>query len=607
MIAATDLLRALPVAVYITDAAGRITFYNEAAAEFWGHRPRIGIDEWCGSWRLFWPDGRPMRHDECPMAIALKEGRELRGVEALAERPDGTRVPFTPYPTLLRDESGKVLGAINLLIDLVQRKDAEIQAARLAAIVTSSNDAIVSKTLDGIVTSWNAGAARIFGYEPEEIIGKPIKQIIPEELHPEEDEIIAGIRRGERVEHYDTVRIAKSGRRVHVSLTVSPLINGSGRVIGASKVARDVTERKRAEELQQLLFDELNHRVKNTLASVQAIASQSLRRASHPGEFVTSFTGRMQALARAHDLLVRGEFRGAGVADIVHEQVVIGAADTNRIVCEGPSIMLAPRIATQLGLVLHELATNARKYGALSGPQGRLSISWCIRADASRELSLAWNESEVPDVHAPTARGFGTTLIERTLDACGGDAVLQYEADGLRCRITVPLPEQQDRSWSASENALRREITKSATTSQTEPELRGKRIAVIEDEPLIAMELEAELTAIGCNVAGLAATVEKARRVIEEGRFDAALLDANLGGHAVDELAAALTAKGIPFAFATGYGREALPPGFRDAIVLTKPFGSDQLLNALKALLGPRSGASGVLSMRARRASLGRE
>src|SRR5215475_5402641 len=247
MITGTELLEALPVAVYTTDAEGRITFYNRAAAELWGHHPELGSSQWCGSWRLYWPDGRPLPHGECPMAIALKEGREVRGEAAIAERPDGTRVRFMPYPTPLRDASGRLVGALNLLMDVTERHDSELESARLAAIVVSSDDAIISKTLDGRITSWNAGATRIFGYEASEMIGESILRIIPPELHGEEREILARLRRGER--------------------TVSPLRDRSGRVVGASKVGLDITDRKRAEKMQRVLTDELAHRVKNTLAT----------------------------------------------------------------------------------------------------------------------------------------------------------------------------------------------------------------------------------------------------------------------------------------------------------------------------------------------------
>jgi PAS domain S-box-containing protein len=584
----TDLLQVLPVAIYVTDAEGRITFYNESAAELWGHRPELGADLWCGSWRLFWPDGRPMAHDECPMAVALREGRELRGVEALAERPDGTRVPFIPYPTLLRDGSGKVVGAINLLMDVAQRKHAEIESARLVAIVASSDDAIVSKTLEGQITSWNAGAAAIFGYSSEEMIGRSIKHIIPPELHGEEDTILAKIRRGEHVDHYETVRVTKDGRRVNISLTVSPIRDRMGNVIGASKVGRDVTERKRSEQLQRLLFDELNHRVKNSLATIQAIASQSLRRAASPADFVSSFNGRVQALARAHDLLVRREMRGADVGEIVREQVALGGSEATRISWSGPFVTLEAKTAVQLALVLHELATNARKYGALSVPGGHLSIAWDLQSNGGRQLLIEWTETGVPKVRVPDSRGFGTTLIERTLGAHGGEAVIRYSAEGIACSIRLPLPDALPQPLAAAPHLVEGEDLMSFSESDGS-EFHGRRILLVEDEPLVAMDVEAQVIAEGYEVVGPAGTLEKARGLIAEEHLDAALLDANLGGHSVEELAAALTRKGIPFAFATGYGRDALPKAFAQAPVLTKPFAPQQLRVTLRHLLD-RSG-----------------
>jgi PAS domain S-box-containing protein len=585
MITGTELLEALPVAVYTTDAEGRITFYNQAAADLWGHHPELGSSQWCGSWRLYWPDGRPLPHGECPMAVALKEGRQVRGLEAIAERPDGTRVRFLPYPTPLRDASGRLVGAINLLMDITERHEASMESARLASIVASSDDAIISKTLDGRITSWNASATRIFGYHANEMIGQPITRIIPPELHAEESKIIALLKRGERIDHYETVRVAKDGRRIDMSLTTSPLRDKSGRVIGASKVGRDITERKQAEQLQRTLTNELIHRIKNTLATVQAIATQSLLRAKSPSGFVSSFSGRVQALAKAHTLLTKTMMQGTDVTELVSEQVLLGVSDDNRISCSGPLLVLDAQQALHLALVLHELATNARKYGALSVPNGRLSVSWQMRTNGGRNLLLLWKESSGPKVTAPSERGFGSTLIEQTLRAHGGEASVHYNTDGVTWEIKLPITENTRPSIGTDAAAPKITSGPSVLQSQdNQPSLKSKRILLIEDEPLVSMDMESSLTAAGCEIIGPAGTLEDAKLLVEDANYDAALVDANLAGYPVDELATALTQKNCPFAFVTGYGREALPSGFREAVMLGKPFSQDQLLTVVEML-----------------------
>jgi len=242
-----EMIDALPAAVYTTDAEGHITHFNRAAVELSGRTPELGNDQWCVSWKLFWSDGTPMAHDQCPMAVALREGRIMDGVEAILERPDGTRVWFTPYPRPFYDGEGKIVGGLNMLIDITERKKTESSANLLAAIVDSSDDAIVSKNLDGMITSWNTGAERLFGYRAEEAIGKHISIIIPAERQDEERKIIEQLKRGERVDHFETIRTRKDGAMLDISLTISPLRDNAGRIVGASKVARDVTERKRIE------------------------------------------------------------------------------------------------------------------------------------------------------------------------------------------------------------------------------------------------------------------------------------------------------------------------------------------------------------------------
>lgn len=243
-----EFLEAIPAAAYVCDTAGRVVFYNQAAAILWGGTPTVGDDQWCGSYKLHWPDGTSMPLNQCPAAVALKTGRSLWNVDAIIERPDGSRRHVLANPQLVYDATGTLVGALNILIDVTERKQKEEVSGWLAAIIDSSDDAIVSKTPNGIVTSWNLSAERIFGYTAAEAVGQHISLIIPEERRAEEDYVISQILRGEKVDHFETQRQRKDGSKVEISLTVSPIKDAAGRVIGASKIARDITERKRAAE-----------------------------------------------------------------------------------------------------------------------------------------------------------------------------------------------------------------------------------------------------------------------------------------------------------------------------------------------------------------------
>jgi CheY-like chemotaxis protein len=238
-----------------------------------------------------------------------------------------------------------------------------------------------------------------------------------------------------------------------------------------------------------------------------------------------------------------------------------------------------------LALVLHELATNARKYGALSVPEGRLSVTWEMRTNGGSSLHLRWKESDGPKVSAPRGHGFGRTLIEQTARSHGGHVSVHYHRDGLTCEIDLPLPAQA-RSLIDQDSAPSRSTAKPALlTAGQRRTLEGKRILVIEDEPLVSMDIESNLTNAGCEIVGPAATLDRAKSLVESEDFDAALVDVNLKGQPVDELATLLTKKNRPFAFVTGYGREALPSGFRGAVILGKPFSADQLLATTEVLL----------------------
>jgi PAS domain S-box-containing protein len=440
-----QIIQSIPVAIYATDADGRITFYNEAAAHLWGRRPKLGEDWWCGSWRLYWPDGSRMAHDECPMAVTLKTGKAPSGAWAFAERPDGTRFPFIPYPTPLFDGKGTLIGAVNMLMDITEQKRGEEVSQRMAAIVESSDDAIVSKDLNGTIMSWNAGAERLFGYEADEIIGKPITTLIPPDRQNEEPGILERIRRGERIDHYETVRRRKDGSLFDVSLTVSPVKDPQGRIVGASKIARDISERKRAEERQSLLMGEMKHRTANLAAVITAIASQSKPKDSPATDrFVESLLGRIRTLLATGELVVDSSTRMPDLARVIGSALepFLGSPAARRIAIEGPSLIVSEQLAGGLALAFHELATNAIKYGALSSETGTVSLSWTVSdAAGGKRIAIEWRERGGPVIEAPERHGYGTRVIRASLaSAKNGRVDLDFAAEGLRARFSFEIP-----------------------------------------------------------------------------------------------------------------------------------------------------------------------
>jgi PAS domain S-box-containing protein len=440
------ILDELPAAVYTTDAAGRITYFNQAAVEIWGVGPRLGESEWCGSWKLFWPNGEAMSHGECPMAVAIRERRAVRGVEAICERPDGVRVPFIPYPTPLFDAEGALVGAVNMLVDITDRKSAEELTQRIAAIVASSDDAIIGKDLNGVISSWNDGAERLFGYSAKEAIGQPVTMLIPPERQDEEPVILARIRAGERVDHYETVRRRKDGTLVEISITVSPIRGQTGEVVGASKIARDITDRRRAQEQQRLLLREMDHRVKNLFALASGVVGLSARSANSVEELATAVRERLGALARAHSLtLTKDPDEGVRVEQPATLHALIRtiaspyddtARGSPRVTISGPDTLLSRGVLTSFALLMHEFATNAAKYGALSTPEGRVEIS--CAADGEW-FNLTWKEVDGPPVdHQTDGEGFGTLLARSAVTTqLGGKISKEWKPEGLVIRLAV--------------------------------------------------------------------------------------------------------------------------------------------------------------------------
>ena len=307
----------------------------------------------------------------------------------------------------------------------------------LAAIVESADDAILSKDLNGIITSWNKGAERLFGYTAEEVLGKPVTMLIPADRRDEEEQILDGIKRGERTEHFDTVRQRKDGSLVEVSLTTSPIRTPEADIVGASKIARDISERKRAHDRQLFLLRELQHRTQNLFTVIQSIVNRSLVEGNTLAQAKEILNGRLNSLARAHAMLAEAAWQGAPLAEIIKREL---NGFATHISLSGCDIVLATPAAQQFALMVHELATNAVKYGALSVPNGRVSIECDVRqTNGDRVFSFLWRESGGPRVSAPKRTGFGSSILLDAAKDFGQHVALDYNPQGLTYEIRLLL------------------------------------------------------------------------------------------------------------------------------------------------------------------------
>jgi PAS domain S-box-containing protein len=311
-----NVLNALPAAIYTTDADGRITYFNDAAVKLAGRTPQVGKDQWCVTWHLRCEDGTPLPHDRCPMAVALKENRPVRDVTAFAERPDGSLVPFMPFPTPLHDEGGALVGGINMLVD--------------------------------------------------------------------------------------------------------------------------ITEQKAREKHIEFVMHELSHRSKNLLAIVMAVANRSIRNSSNLDDFASKFMSRLQAMSRSHELLVRNSWSGADIRQIVESEIVafLGVEHDGRAKLTGDPILLNPSVAQSLSLAVHELATNATKYGAFAKEAGSVEVDWT--PDSEKGVLFRWRERADGAAAAPTKAGFGTQV----LGALFKDPRFHFTASGLEFTGLLPHARQ---------------------------------------------------------------------------------------------------------------------------------------------------------------------
>ncbi|OJU67564.1 MAG: histidine kinase [Rhizobiales bacterium 63-7] len=324
------------------------------------------------------------------------------------------------------------------------RRQAFEANAWLASVIENSNDAIVTKTLEGIIMTWNRGAERLFGYSAADVVGKPITILIPDDRLSEEDEILSRLRAGDRIDHFETVRRRKDGEPVQISVTISPVRDEAGRILGASKIARDIGAQQSAHARQLLLLREMNHRIKNLFTLIAGLVRLSSRATKGGEALANELTGRLQALARAHELTLpylSGEADVANSTDVrtLLTSILLPHDDEieKRISVTGVHLPLCGNALTSVALLFHELATNAAKYGALSNDTGKLKVSICER---DSQLHILWIET-TDTLSPPVDRreGFGSTLERAALQGIDGSLTREWLNDGLKITFSAPL------------------------------------------------------------------------------------------------------------------------------------------------------------------------
>ena len=529
-------------------------------------------------------------------AVQVGETDHLRGYEIGAV--DYVSVPVVP----------KVLRAkVRVFVDLYRKTrqlealNAELEervAARTAELEAQTERLRASEERRSIALSagdmgswevdpksgrveWDDGPYRIFGVDPATF--QPSVERIEAMIHPDDREkyslgAILG-QGGHRFQvEFRVVRPSGEVRWCYGAGIISR--DTQGRPLRMNGVTVDITDRKRAEERQVLLAREVDHRAKNTLAVVLSVLR--LTRAPTTAEFVTAVEGRVHALAATHNLLSSTRWEGADLRKIVEEEMApYHAEHRERVLTDGPAVVLLPATAQAVALALHELATNAAKYGALSTENGTLHVRWKIGDDA---LVLDWVETGGPATAEPARLGFGLTIVRSSIEAqFRGGVNYDWRPQGLSCRLSIPAAQIAAAPPSAEPPA------EPPADGRTRRSLAGMRLLVVEDELLVSMLIEDILTDLGAEVAGPYGRLSDGLAAAKAERFDGALLDLNLAGQQAEPLADLLLARGVPFVFITGYQRDSIDRRYANVPVLPKPIDAAALEGVLLTQLGGES------------------
>ncbi len=496
---------------------------------------------------------------------------------------------FDEHQVAFVQQMANVLGVA--LQRLAASREVEESQRKLQSIIDNAPAAIYAKDLQGRFILSNAAHARALGVEHGQPLGKRDDDIAPSrelaELYRSNDAEVA--EHGEPIEFEEHIDI--DGRTVSFISQKFPLRTASGQIYAVCGISTDITERKRSEAHLRLVMSELNHRVKNTLASVQALARVTARNAPSMEAFRKAFADRLTSMGVAHSLLTRSDWRGANIGDIIASELEprIGSADALEM--EGPKLAVKPKSALSLHMAIHEMATNAAKYGALSSHQGRLRVAWrIVSAREAEGVEITWTERGGPRLEGVKPEGFGSQMIRDMLAyELEGEVSFEYEPEGLTARIWFPLrhtdtgappplpaptkkpltPLQLQRA--APDGAPAADADADGTSEPAPP------LLYVEDNSVIARSMTVFLRELGFEVLGPVATVDAALELLEQHTPEVALLDIDLDGTMVYPVADRLRERNVPFAFVTGYNAEDLPEQHARAPLFSKPLDLDGL------------------------------
>lgn len=526
-------------------------------------------------------------------AVQVGETDHLRGYEIGAV--DYVSVPVVP----------KVLRAkVRVFVDLYRKTrqlealNAELEervAARTAELAAQTEKLRQSEERRSIALSagdmgswevdvasgrieWDDGPYRIFAVDPATF--EPTVERVEAMMHPDD-----------REKYSLGAILAEGGSRFQVEFRIvrpngevrwcygAGIISrdGQGRPVRMNGVTVDITDRKRAEERQVLLAREVDHRAKNTLAVVLSVLR--LTRAPTTEAFITAVEGRVHALAATHNLLSSTRWEGADLRKIVEEEMApYHATHRLRVVTDGPAVVLLPATAQAVALALHELATNAAKYGALSTDSGKLQVRWRTGDDA---LVLDWIETGGPPTVKPARLGFGLTIVRSSIEAqFRGGVSYDWRSEGLSCRLSIPAAQIAPMPPAAPPPV------EPPAENRGRGSLAGMRLLVVEDELLVSMLLKDILSDLGAEVAGPYGCLSDGLAAARADRFDGAILDFNLAGESAEPLADLMLARGVPFVFITGYQRDSIDRRYANVPLLPKPIDAQALEGVLLTLLG---------------------